>query len=200
VLSGAAGQETRLQARFLAAQLEALRSGGTNTSGLVSLLADGAFVAYTARIYFTLWKLTGRESWLNALSGEFPHSPEAAAAGSGGTVRATAMWLLFPGREGQWPGETRPGALTAAPSTAAGPTPTVPVTGTVLQAGLFSREENARALLEKLRGAGFPAGSLRQDRSGGLYTLVYVVPGPDINASIRELKAAGFESFSLALR
>jgi hypothetical protein len=191
VLSGAAGQETRLQARFLAAQLEALRSGGTNTSGLVSLLADGAFAAYTARIYFTLWKLTGRESWLNALSGEFPHSPEAVAAGSGG--RTTAMWLLFPGREGLWPGEP----------TAAGPGPTGTVTetvaGTVLQAGLFSREENARALLEKLRGAGFSAGSLRQDRSGGLYTLVYVLPGPDINASIRELKTAGFESFPLAL-
>jgi cell division septation protein DedD len=68
-----------------------------------------------------------------------------------------------------------------------------------LQAGLFSREANARALLEKLRAAGFPALSGRQERAGGDYTAVYVRPGPDINQSIRDLKAAGFDSFPVSL-
>ncbi|MDR2375338.1 MAG: SPOR domain-containing protein [Treponema sp.] len=211
VLSGGAGGEVRIHARFLAAQLEALRSGGANTSALVSLLGDGTFGAYTSRIYFTLWKLTGRESWLSSLTREYPGSPEAAAAGSKGTVHAaaTAMWLLFPGRQGA------PSGSAAANSGAAGSTATgsaatnsgatssavtsSAVSGTVLQAGLFSREENARGLLEKLRGAGFSADSTRQNRAGATYIMVYVIPGPDINASIRELKAAGFESFPVSV-
>lgn len=196
VLSGGAGGEVRIHARFLAAQLEALRSGGANTSALVSLLGDGTFGAYTSRIYFTLWKLTGRESWLSSLTREYPGSPEAAAAGSKGTVHAaaTAMWLLFPGRQGA------PSGSAAANSGAAGSTVTSSaVSGTVLQAGLFSREENARGLLEKLRGAGFSADSTRQNRAGATYIMVYVIPGPDINASIRELKAAGFESFPVSV-
>jgi hypothetical protein len=210
VLSGGPDEETRIHARFLTAQLEALRSGGANTAALVSLLGEGVFGAYKPRIYFTLWKLTGRESWLSSLTGEFPRSPEAAAAA--GTVHAagTAMWLLFPGRQGASSGSTAAGSV-AANSASGSPAPLTgsavtgssvtgsTVTGTVLQAGLFSREENARGLLEKLRGAGFAAGSTRQSRSGATYTLVYVIPGPDINASIRELKAAGFESFPVSM-
>jgi hypothetical protein len=195
-LSGGGDQELRVHARFLAAQLDALRGGGANTSGLVSLLTDTAFGAYKSRIYFTLWKLTGRESWLMSLTGEFPRSPEAAAAsGSAASAAATAMWLLFPGRrEAAAVSTGARSAVSAGPvSGSAAGSAASGKPGTVLQAGLFGREENARVLLEKLRGAGFPAGSTRLDRSG--YTLVYVVPGSDINASIRELKAAGFESF-----
>jgi hypothetical protein len=99
VLAGGAGGEARLQARFLAAQLEGLRSGGADSAALVSLLAEGAFGAYKARIYYSLWKLTGRETWLRALREEFPRSPEAAALATG-PAGAAAMWLLFPGRDG----------------------------------------------------------------------------------------------------
>jgi hypothetical protein len=49
--------------------------------------------------------------------------------------------------------------------------------------------------MERLRGAGFSVTTARQDRPGGSYTAVYVIPGPDINASIRDLRNAGFESF-----
>jgi hypothetical protein len=52
--------------------------------------------------------------------------------------------------------------------------------------------------LEQLRAAGFPALSGGQTRAGTDYTAVYVRPGPDINQSIRDLKAAGFESFPTA--
>jgi hypothetical protein len=49
--------------------------------------------------------------------------------------------------------------------------------------------------MDQLRRAGFSVTSARQDRPGGSYTAVYVIPGPDINASIRDLREAGFESF-----
>jgi cell division septation protein DedD len=67
-----------------------------------------------------------------------------------------------------------------------------------LQAGLFSREANALNLLEKLRAAGFSALTGRQARSGGDYTAVYVRPGQDINRTIRDLRAAGFDSFPVS--
>jgi hypothetical protein len=266
--------EIRTRARLLAAQLEILRSGGAASSGLVSLLADGAFGVYKPQIYFTLWKLTGRESWRGRLVEEFPRSPEgriaaagaavsapAAAAGSPPATRAggpvisaapTAMWLLFPGREDGTPRPgsparspaaepaPRPGlaAESAAPASpaipaggaappapvpvaanpirpSAAPTPPpAPVTaspaapsavtagtgnGPLLQAGFFGREENARTLMEQLRRAGFPVTSARHQRPGGTYTAVYVIPGRDINASIRELRDAGFESFPVTV-
>jgi hypothetical protein len=198
VLAGGTDQETRSNARFLEAQLEGLRSGGANTSGLVSLLTDGAFGAYKPRIYFTLWKLTGRESWLRALREEFPRSPEAAAAGGNAgnfpaSAAPTAMWLLFPGRQGAGEADRSSGSSAAPPPTAA---PAVP--GTLLQAGLFMRDENARVLVERLEQAGFRASIRAQVRSGTTYTVVYVTPGADINRSIRELKAAGFDSFPVS--
>jgi cell division septation protein DedD len=67
----------------------------------------------------------------------------------------------------------------------------------LLQCGFFSREANAQVLIEKLRAAGFSTLSGREARPGGEYIAVYVIPGADINASIRQLKAAGFDSFPI---
>jgi cell division septation protein DedD len=207
------GGEERLQAHFLRAQMEGLRSGGTDTAALLSLLEDPAYGDYRPRIYFSLWKFSGQESWQRKLAGEFPRSPEGRlAAGTGtGAVAVTAepspMWLLFAAAP---PAARRPAGQPAASSTAPRPpAPPQPASSsparppapgeTLLQAGLFSREANAQALLEKLRAAGFPALAERQSRAGGNYTAVYIRPGPDINQSIRDLKAAGFDSFPVTL-
>jgi hypothetical protein len=216
LLGGAAGEE-RTQAQVLLAQMEGLRSGGANTSALVSLLDDPACGAYRPRICFSLWRLTGRENWRRKLAEEFPRSPEGriaagadSAAGTAVTVDPSPLWLLFAARTpaatappgqivsaGQTPPADRPAVSPPAPASPppAGP----PVPGEILlQIGLFNREANARALQEKLRAAGFSALSSRQIRSGTDYTVVYVRPGPDINRSIRDLRAAGFDSFPAA--
>jgi hypothetical protein len=201
LLDSGAGEE-RFQAYFLRAQIEGLRSGGTDTSALASLLEEGAYRGYRPRIYFSLWKFTGQESWRGRLMEEFPRSPEGrAAAGTGPaavavTAEPSPMWLLFAAA----PPARRP-ANTAQPA-APSPRPPAPQQAvrpgeTLLQTGFFSREANAQALLEKLRAAGFSALTARQSRPGGDYTAVYVRPGPDINQSIRDLKAAGFDSFPI---
>jgi hypothetical protein len=209
LLSGRAGEE-RLQAHFLRAQMEGLRSGGTDTSALVSLLEDPAYWDYRPRIYFSLWKFSGQENWRGKLAGEFPQSPEGRlAAGTGvGAVAVTAepspMWLLFAAgpRDGWAAGQPAASSADQRPAAprqpASSSAPNPPAPGEILlQAGLFSREANAQALLEKLRAAGFPALAQRQKRAGGDYTAVYIRPGPDINRSIRDLKAAGFDSFPI---
>jgi hypothetical protein len=192
LLDSRAGEE-RFQASFLKAVLAGLQSGGTAVSALVSLLEDSSYGQWRPRIYFCLWKLTGGENWRQRLAAEFPRSPEGRiAASSGRSVTGVAvsadpspMWLLFaagPAAASSPPPAERPAALLVPGQT-------------LLQAGLFSRESNARNLIERLRTAGFSALTGRQTRAGGDYTVVYVAPGPDINKTIRDLKAAGFDSF-----
>ncbi|MDR1971947.1 MAG: SPOR domain-containing protein [Treponema sp.] len=207
--------EIRLQAFFLAAHLEALRSGGTNTAALVSLSGEESYAEYRPQLYFSLWKFTGQESWRRKLVEAFPRSPEGRAAGSGGpgspAVHAapSPMWLLFAGRSGagspQGGSAPRDGAAGAPRDNAATVSSasrnnagTAAPGQTVLQAGLFSREANAQALGGKLRAAGFSALIRGQTRAGGDYFAVLVTPGPDINSTIRELKAAGFDSFPVS--
>jgi len=95
-------------------------------------------------------------------------------------------------------------ASTAAPTVAAVPAPattapSVAINATVLQAGLFSREENARALSEKINKAGFQSVVQSKQQNGGNYWAVYVPVGADMNAMIKKLKDAGFESFPVTL-
>jgi hypothetical protein len=187
LLDSGAGEE-RFQASFLKAVLEGLQSGGTAVSLLISLAENPAYGQWRPRIYFSLWKLTGRESWRQRLAAEFPRSPEGRIAGLGAAVSAdpSPMWLLF-------------AAGQPAPQRSAAPQESAAAPGRpLLQAGLFSREANALNLLERLRAAGFSALTGRQTRAGGDYIAVYVAPGADINRTIRELKAAGFDSFPAA--
>jgi hypothetical protein len=193
LLDSRAGEE-RFQASFLKAVLEGLRSGGTNVAALVSLLENPAYSQWRPRICFSLWKLTGRENWRGKLGEEFPQSPEGRIALSGGpagvavTADPSPMWLLFAAAPEPRPQAREPGV----PEPPAPPPPQSPGQ-TLLQTGLFSRETNALNLLERLRAAGFSA--LTGRRPGGDYTVVYVTPGPDINKTIRDLRAAGFDSF-----
>jgi hypothetical protein len=88
-------------------------------------------------------------------------------------------------------------AVTSPASTAAPPTPSAaqPATGPALQAGLFSREANALDLAEGLRAAGFSPRIGRRNVNGKEFYVVNLPPGDDINKTIRELAAAGFDSF-----
>jgi cell division septation protein DedD len=65
----------------------------------------------------------------------------------------------------------------------------------VLQTGLFSREENAQALVRRLNGAGFSAALGRRQVNGVEYWVVTVPAGTDTQQTIMRLKDAGFEAF-----
>jgi cell division septation protein DedD len=65
----------------------------------------------------------------------------------------------------------------------------------MLQTGLFSREENARALAERLRVAGFSPVITKKTVDRKEHWAVGVVPGPDPSRTILLLKDKGFESF-----
>jgi hypothetical protein len=74
-------------------------------------------------------------------------------------------------------------------------TPQAPAaSGVKLQTGVYSMEENAQAQASGLRKAGFSPSI--EKRNNEMWA-VTVPSGPDQNRTIRELKAAGFDSFPL---
>jgi cell division septation protein DedD len=103
LLAGRPGPSLR-RARYLGAVVEAL--GSADFSALKSLADDPGFAAEKPAMYYILWKALGPggegERWKTRLLAEYPQSPEARAAGSGGggaiSAAPTPLWLLFPGR------------------------------------------------------------------------------------------------------
>jgi hypothetical protein len=65
----------------------------------------------------------------------------------------------------------------------------------MLQTGLFGREENARAMAERLRETGFTPVILRKTVNGREHWAVGVAPGADSSRTMLLLKDRGFESF-----
>jgi len=194
IFTGSYPKDLLLEARFLIAQLEAFCSG--DLQPLAALANDTDFSEYHRLIYYTLWKIEQSPAWNALLTTYFPLSPEAKITASKALSAQTPLWILFPGRESL--GLTVPAPTPATPAATPTPTPTA-IGATVLQTGLFSREENARALSEKINKAGFQSVVQTKQQNGGSYWAVYVPYGSDMNAMIRRLKDAGFDSFPVTL-
>ena len=181
-------------ARLLDAQLKAFHHADFRS--LSALADDNSFSRQRSAIYYTLWRLQGHSSWRNRLNLEFRQSPEAriaSGADSGINFAPTPLWILFPGRHnvGLAPFNERP-------APAASPTIAPPISGPLLQAGLFGREENARSLSDNIRRAGFDVEIRQRLVNGNNFWVVVVYGGSDVNATIRRLREAGFESFPIA--
>jgi hypothetical protein len=183
------------EARLLSAECAAFQA--QELRPLAALAVDGAYTARRAGLYYTLWRLSGDDAWRAKLQAEYPQTPEAQAAAdassaTGVILAASPQWFLYPGREALTlaaPSVAAPAPSPAAPSTAAPPA--------VLQTGLYSREENARAMAARLTAAGFTPSIVPRQVSGGPYWAVTVPAAADMNTTIMALKNAGFESFPL---
>jgi tetratricopeptide (TPR) repeat protein len=200
-----------LKARYAAARIDAFRSG--NPAALIALLNDPGYGDLKPVSYYTIWKISGAESYKTRLLAEFPASPEARIVREEGAIGAApqALWLLFPGRDSiaAVPAAPMPAAsmplVSSAPAPSSGTAPVSAVSGSVpaapdggplaLQTGLFSREENARGMEERLRAAGFTASTGRRTINGKPYWAVSVSPGTDPSHTILRLRDAGFEAF-----
>jgi len=196
-------RRTLVEAAFLAAQLEAFRLN--DLKPLAAMAGNDDFFGYRSAIYYTLWKLSSESAWKNRLLAEFPKTPEAKIARGEVPSAATPLWLLFPGRESIVTAITQPSAVTPVPATSAvtatpaptqsTPAPVPAVKAQILQTGLFGRHENAQAMAERLKRAGFEANIFSRQVNGADYWAVGVSAGTDMNATSKKLKDAGFESF-----
>ena len=203
-----------LQGRYLGALLEAFGKG--NVQPLAGLAEENTFSLYRGQIYYSLWILTGLPSWKTRLSAEYPLSPEAKIASGDLSSAPTPLWLLFPGRNNvslsgasvQNPSIQNPSIQSTSGSSPppiqtgnlqASPASSVKLPVRVLQTGLFSSEENAAAMVERLMKAGFESGIYRRQVNGKDFWAAGVSFGADMNATILKLKNAGFESFPVTI-
>jgi hypothetical protein len=187
-----------LEARYLGARIAAFRTG--DVSSLGSLPEDPGFSGMKPALYYTLWRLTGNESWKTRLLAEFPRSPEGRIVSNGGNMgaRVTALWLLFPGGADPGPPAAEPRRNNPGLPSPVRSAPEPDGGGRLLQTGLFGREPNAIAMAERLRAAGFLPLIVKRTVNGSDYWAVQVSPDGDINGTIMRLKDAGFESFPVS--
>lgn len=201
-----------LKARYLGAYTEALRPGEGDIAALASFLDDPDYADLRSRTYYLLWKVSGNDTYRTRLISEYAGSPEGMIASNPDQERvgaaAAAMWILFPGRDSislaapasDPAGTPLPASSGGSPAPWGAATPPAPAAGpssgpTALQIGLYSREQNARAMAERLRGKGFTPAVSGKQVDGNSYWAVTVPPGADSNRTILRLKDAGFEAF-----
>jgi tetratricopeptide (TPR) repeat protein len=168
------------EGRYLNALLIAFYSG--DTLPLASLANASDFSEYRSAIYYTLWKFGELLSWRTRLIQEFPFSPEAKIAMGNAASSVTPLWLFSQAR-----GVTFSQPVAAPTQASSG--------GVVLQTGIFGNEENARALAERLKKAGFEPEIFTRLVNGSFYWAVGVSGGTNMNEMIGKLSAAGFDSF-----
>ncbi|MDR2481767.1 MAG: SPOR domain-containing protein [Spirochaetaceae bacterium] len=183
-----------LRAKYLAAQIDAFRSG--DTAILNSMLDDPDYSSARPSLYWTLWKLSGKAEYKAKLLNEFPDSPETRILLSENDKKNAVMessmpqWILPSGKEVVGLKKT-PNADTG--SSAKTETDLPPV----LQTGVFNSQINAMAHADRLRKAGFDADVIRRRIKETEYWLVTVPAGADLNKTIISLKDAGFSAFPL---
>ncbi|MCL2479276.1 MAG: SPOR domain-containing protein [Treponema sp.] len=186
ILLSSQDEQIRKQALLLNAQIEAFRSGDCGPLGFMADNPD--FSDSQSNVLFTLWKISGDDSWKTRLLGSFPGSTEAAIAdgNSGLSCAMTAQWLLLP--------EKNVAAMIAS-AAPADTGPAADVSASMLQTGLFNREDNAKKMADDLTNAGFKPVISGRILNGSDYWAVYVPIGADQNQTISQLKNSGFESF-----
>lgn len=183
-------------ARYLAAQTEVLRNGEKAFPLLISFLENPEYVLSKPGIYYLLWKLSGSEDYKAKLITDFPESPEAGLAreiNTSITPAFTPMWLLFSGREQVVVSHNTVTNADVEPENS--PSDSADESPVLIQVGLFSKEENAQAMIDRLNAKGFNGTISRKTVSGTTYLQVTLPPGADSNQTIMRLKDAGFESF-----
>ncbi|MDR0441911.1 MAG: SPOR domain-containing protein [Treponema sp.] len=188
------------RARFLQVCINSWKSGDISALGAIAGNPD--YSEYKSEIYFLLWKTADgalAETWKQRLLAEFPQSPEgrlaASETSSAFTVKPSPFWLYLAGRDTFSLLETAAQKPSIAVSNAAPePQPALPAKSVMLQTGIFGKELNAQAQIAALKKAGFSPLMERRNVNGNEMWAV-IVPAQDENRGIRELLAAGFESF-----
>lgn len=164
------------------------------------------------------------EPWRRRLIAEFPQSPEGrlAAGGNNETIvlRPSPFWFFLGKNSSQSETSNQNSELlektsgasvnqpeviavtpqltdsNSAPQAApATPSPQEKKSAGKLQTGLFRQLANAQAQIDSLKKAGFSSSLERRIVNGNEMWAVTVFAGFDINKSISDLRAVGFESF-----
>ena len=195
VLSASGNKVLQNKARILSAQIEALKTG--NTAILSDLLSNPDFAGEKPVLYYSLWRISADPAFRSAIASrllsELPQSPEARIIRDDNAVSAVpaALWLLTGIEQSPVTVTVTPAAGNTTGSSSGGPA--------LLQTGLFTVEQNAGNMANKLRNAGFTPVIEKKTVNGKEHWIVGVLPGPDLTVTMKQLKDKGFESFPVNL-
>ena len=191
------------RARFLYVSINAIKTGDLTELGFIA--DNPEYTELKPEIIFILWKISpasSSERWRRRLINEFPLTPEgllAAGRSSSITVRPSPFWLFAGALIPLEVSQSGAQSISAASSSqnASSQTAVSAQTASRLQTGVFSRYINAQTQITNLIKAGFSASIERRVSGGNEMWAVTVPAGFDANRTMAELRAAGFDAFTL---
>ncbi len=177
-------------------------------ANLRSFIDDASMSSVRSTVLFTLWYLTGEDSYAVLLKQDYPSSPESFIVDGKMQMMGMPFWYFVPraknlavGGEDKSPEPLPPVVEKEKKSeiTLPPPEPATSVTSKAStkvrqQLGLFREKENADALIVRLKAKGFAAYSNTEQRASGTVYVV-VVDENDTNSMGKKLRAAGFECY-----
>lgn len=147
-------------------------------------------------ILLTLWYITGDTVYANDIKKQFPTSPEASIVKGDSQLLPSPFWYFVPKAGVATPetGTVKDLPKESGKTEAAEKTDTKKSGKTRLQLGLFSSQDNAKALVEELKKKGFAAYSEVEKRpSGNVY---YIVLVDEKDGSVADkLRSSGYECY-----
>lgn len=143
-------------------------------------------------ILFTLWYVSGEESYADALKKDWPNTIEYSMVTGKTDVLPGPFWYFVPRRESSLSSDTKE---TKALSTELDKTKDEQEHISYLQLGFFQSLENAQHLEERLKKSGFKPVITKEKRESGT-TYYVVIVYEDTNNSITEkLRNSGYEFY-----
>lgn len=158
--------------------------------------------AVRPQVLFTLWYLTGEQSWANDLKKRYPTALETGIVN--GTVRLlpAPFWFFVPHNEivsgeseavGEIVSIAGDGKSNSSSGTASGSAASGGLTR--MQLGLFRERANADAMIKRVGDKGFSAYLTTETRSSGTTYYIVLVNDPDGSVATK-LRSAGFECYA----
>ena len=156
------------------------------------------------QVLLTLWYLTSEKAYSDILKAEFPKSPETAIVNGTVQIACVPFYFFVPRKSGSGSEEVVPVTEVKtevktevvkeekSEKTASKKTKTVK-----RQVGFFKAEENARRLVQELKGKGFDAVYFEEKRSGGTVYYIVAVNDNEDGTTGLSLMDAGYESYVL---
>lgn len=203
-----------LKARYLGAQIEALKGEPGSLQTLSALVGDPDHAERQSVILYLLFRISGEASYAETLKNRYPQSTEALLLEKDLVqLKALPYWYLPADRSVLELTQVRESAESGAQSVSAhvpeenskAETPDASSDDAAtaesrdgllgLQVGLFSTESNAQSELQRLSAKGFSGAIVSRSIEGKAYWAVLVPVASDVNTMIIRLKDAGFESF-----
>lgn len=197
---------------------ESDESAGADISDCVSMLKAfcemNSMESVRAEVLYTLYHVTGNDTYADALKRDFPASPEAAIVEGNAHIMRSPFWYFVPRLDDAESGDAAPedtaagddgaGAAESAPDPAESPAPQgedeIKVkekhAGPKQQLGLFRERQNAAACVSRARGAGFDAYCYTETRASGTTYFIVAVDDPE-RAMGQRLRGAGFDCYEV---